>query len=112
MGLFDCGGKLAAAAASATVICEGVGSHNNAFRCSRTGISESTVVLMSWRFLSNLTSFFPSVFRGCLVPTQNFFTPSHQMFGHMHRVLNVDEKKLITQLVGNHETNLLSLISP
>jgi hypothetical protein len=38
-----------------------------------------------------------SVFRGCLVPTQKFFTPSHRMFGHMHGVLNIDEKKLIAQ---------------
>jgi hypothetical protein len=30
--------------------------------------------------------------RGCLVSLQNFFTPSHRMFRHMHGVLNVDKK--------------------
>jgi uncharacterized protein YbgA (DUF1722 family) len=31
------------------------------------------------------------------------------MFGHMHRILNIDEKKLIAQFLENRETNLLSL---
>jgi hypothetical protein len=34
---------------------------------------------------------------GCLVPKIFQDSPSHQMFGHMHRALNVDKKKLITQ---------------
>jgi hypothetical protein len=35
------------------------------------------------------------------------------MLRHMHEVLNVDEKKNeLRSLVVNHETNLLSLISP
>jgi hypothetical protein len=48
----------------------------------------------------------------CLVPKnfQNFL--SHRMFGHMHEVLNIDEKKLITQFGRKPRDNLLSLISP
>jgi hypothetical protein len=50
--------------------------------------------------------------RGSLVPTQKFFNPSHRMFGHIHVVLNVDEKKInCTVWLENHETNLLNLIS-
>jgi hypothetical protein len=33
----------------------------------------------------------------CLVCIQIFFTSSHQIFRHIHEVLNIDEKKLITQ---------------
>jgi hypothetical protein len=36
-----------------------------------------------------------------LVPLQTFFVPSHRMFGHMHGVLNVDEKQLITKIAIN-----------
>jgi hypothetical protein len=44
--------------------------------------------------------------------SQNFQDSlSHRMFGHIYRALNIDEKKLITQLVEYHKTNLLSLIS-
>jgi hypothetical protein len=36
--------------------------------------------------------------RHCLVHKTKFFHPSHRMFGHMYRVLNVDKiKKPITQ---------------
>ena len=28
----------------------------------------------------------------CLVPHPKFFHPSHRIFGHMHRTLNVDKK--------------------
>ena len=31
-------------------------------------------------------------FRGCLVSTGKFYSLSHRMFGHMHEVLNIDEK--------------------
>jgi len=35
----------------------------------------------------------------CLVAIQKLFTPSHQIFGHIHEVLNIDKiKKLITQI--------------
>jgi hypothetical protein len=39
--------------------------------------------------------------RPCLVPKnfQNFL--SHRMFGHIHKALNIDEKKLITQFGRN-----------
>ena len=37
---------------------------------------------------------------------------SHRILRHMHGVLNIDEKKLIVQLVRNRETKLLNLISP
>jgi hypothetical protein len=47
-----------------------------------------------------------------LVLKNFYFHPLHRMFGHMHEVLNVDGKKPIAQSWGNHETNLLSLISP
>jgi hypothetical protein len=39
--------------------------------------------------------------RGYLGPPQKKFIPSHRMFGHMHGVLNIDEKKLITQIAIN-----------
>jgi hypothetical protein len=46
----------------------------------------------------------------CLVFKKFQDFSSHRMFGHMHRVLNVDEKKTnYIVLVKNHETNLLSL---
>ena len=32
-------------------------------------------------------------FRGCLVPKKILQYPLHQIFGHMHKVLNVVEKK-------------------
>jgi hypothetical protein len=52
-------------------------------------------------------------FRPRLIPKNFQDSPSHQMFGHMHRALNVDEKKnQLHSLVENRETNLLSLISP
>ena len=36
--------------------------------------------------------------RPCLVPHLKFFHPSHRIFGHMHRTLNIHKKnKLITQ---------------
>jgi hypothetical protein len=35
--------------------------------------------------------------RSCLVSKNFQDFPSHRMFGHMYRALNVDEKKLITQ---------------
>jgi hypothetical protein len=38
--------------------------------------------------------------------------PSHRMFRYMYEALNVDEKNELYSLVENHETNLLSLISP
>jgi hypothetical protein len=31
-------------------------------------------------------------FRGCLVPTQKLYTPSHRIFGDMHGALNIDKK--------------------
>jgi hypothetical protein len=37
------------------------------------------------------------VYRPGLVPKIFCLHPSHRMFGHMHGVLNVDEKKLIAQ---------------
>jgi hypothetical protein len=43
--------------------------------------------------LSTLTSGLPWLTHGFLVSTHKlFFFPSHQMFGHMHKTLNVDKK--------------------
>ena len=33
-----------------------------------------------------------STIRPCLDPLTNFYTMSHQMFGHIYKVLNIDEK--------------------
>jgi hypothetical protein len=48
----------------------------------------------------------------CLVPFKLQTFPSHQMFGHMHEALNIDEKNQLHSLHVNCETNLLSLITP
>jgi hypothetical protein len=48
-------------------------------------------------FLPSRTTTSEGVFRPCLVLKNFQDFPSHRMFGHMHRTLNVDEKKLITQ---------------
>jgi hypothetical protein len=51
----------------------------------------------------------------CLVPTLNsqkvLQYPSHQILRYVHGALNVDEKNWLHSLVGNYETNILSLIS-
>jgi hypothetical protein len=64
------------------------------------------------KYLIWWVKFFWEQLRPNLVSKNFCLQPSHQMFGHIHRVLNVDEKKLIHSSRRNHETNLLSLISP
>jgi hypothetical protein len=36
--------------------------------------------------------FYDVILRGCLFSLPKFFIPTHRIFGHMHGVLNVDEK--------------------
>jgi len=45
-----------------------------------------------------------------LVPHKKFYISITSIFGHMHGVLNIDEKNQFLQIV-NCETNLLTLIS-
>jgi len=53
-----------------------------------------------------------ALFRLCLVPHPKIFYLSHQIFRHIHETLNVDTKiNYLHNLVENHETNLLSLVS-
>ena len=54
---------------------------------------------------------FGSKRRPGLVASQKIYTSITSMFGHMHGVLNVDEKNHFHKLSVNCETNLMSLIS-
>ena len=49
-------------------------------------------------------------YRPCLVPKTKIFTLSHQIFGHMHGVLNVGKKNQLHKLRVNCETDLLNLL--
>ena len=62
--------------------------------------------LLVWFVVCTLTFYFWS----CLVPKNFHHKLSYRILRHMHGAFNVDEKK--TSLVGNRETNVLSLISP
>ena len=64
--------------------------------------------LLVWFVVCTLTFYFWS----CLVPKNFHHKLSYRILRHMHGALNVDEKKLITQLVRNRLTKLSNLISP
>ena len=67
------------------------------------------VLLISYRF-SNVARMLKHT--PCEVLPQKFYKSITSIFGHMHDVLNVDEKIDFHRLPVNCETNLLSLISP
>ena len=49
---------------------------------------QNKMILQACRQLGNVYVFFRV--RPCLVPPSKIYSISHRMFGHMHRVLNID----------------------
>jgi hypothetical protein len=73
--------------------------------CSRSWFLGRRHQELEIEFHSNCTAEFQAV------PTQKTFYPYHQIFGHIHKTLNI-EKKLITQFGCKLKDKCLSLINP